>query len=271
MLVTTIVWGFVVIPALYAEFVRIGNSQGFYYVFPIFVYILRVFLYLSYREIKYSEYIFMQLPFFLTGLEYGVMLTLTVDQIEFWYLMVFFTLQIINDRTQFSLRVLSSIVRAFGTVAQSKEKTKDKRKQSTGNESQQRLEESKEPDKEERKEEISILAAHASGYCSINFVHLVCIVYVYTYLPISSSPYTSATTLSVYIEGKVYLPLVVWGLGLVYELMCLVLERKRRDKLLIGFTNNGILHTAQRGLMLAVGLWMFYLGLGVANYAIFSK
>ena len=65
--------------------------------------------------------------------------------------------------------------------------------------------------------------------------------------------------------------MVIWGLGIVYEFMCLVLERKRRDKLLIGFTNNGILHTIQRGFMLSVGLWMFYLGLGVGNYSIIGR
>lgn len=75
------VWGFVVIPALYSEFVKISNRKGFYYVFPLFMYILRVFLYLSYREIKYTEYIFLQLPFYLTGIEIGVMMTLNVDDI----------------------------------------------------------------------------------------------------------------------------------------------------------------------------------------------
>jgi hypothetical protein len=50
--------------------------------------------------------------------------------------------------------------------------------------------------------------------------------------------------------------------------MCLILERKRNDKLLIGFTNNSILHTILRGVMLTIGLWMFYLGLGIGNYTI---
>jgi hypothetical protein len=53
--------------------------------------------------------------------------------------------------------------------------------------------------------------------------------------------------------------------------MCLVLERKRRDKLLIGFTNNGIVHTIVRGFMLTIGLWMFYLGLGIGNYAVYGQ
>jgi len=52
---------------------------------------------------------------------------------------------------------------------------------------------------------------------------------------------------------------------LVYELMCLVLGRKRRDKLLIGFLDNGIKSTIERGFMLSIGFWLFYLGLGVGD------
>lgn len=62
------VWGFIVIPALYAEFVRIGNNKEFYYIFPLFMYIIRVIFYMFYRQIHYTEYIFLQLPFFLTGI-----------------------------------------------------------------------------------------------------------------------------------------------------------------------------------------------------------
>lgn len=64
------------------------------------------------------------------------------------------------------------------------------------------------------------------------------------------------------------MPVVIWALGLVYEVMCLVLERRRRDKLLIGFTDNGVWQTIVRGLVLAIGLWMFYLGLGIGNYMV---
>lgn len=60
-------------------------------------------------------------------------------------------------------------------------------------------------------------------------------------------------------------------LGFAYEAMCLVLERKRRDILLIGYTNNGIVHTIIRAFMLALGLWMFYLGLGIGNYAVHGQ
>lgn len=96
-------------------------------------------------------------------------------------------------------------------------------------------------------------------------------VYVFTMLPLTATPYKKGTVLSVYVLNKTYLPVVIWALGIVYEFMCLVLERKRRDKLLIGFSNNGIFHTIQRGFMLSVGMWMLYIGLGVGNYAILTK
>ena len=49
-----------------------------------------------YVLIGFSEYIYLQIPFFMMGLDYGVILTLNTTSIEYWYLMVFFTLQIIN-------------------------------------------------------------------------------------------------------------------------------------------------------------------------------
>lgn len=53
--------------------------------------------------------------------------------------------------------------------------------------------------------------------------------------------------------------------------MCLVLERKRRDKLLIGFPDNGVRSTIVRGFMLAIGFWVFYLGLGIGNYCVMQN
>lgn len=88
-------------------------------------------------------------------------------------------------------------------------------------------------------------------------------------LPIYSPPYLSTTSYSIYLNNQIYIPLIIWALALVYEVMCLVLERKRPDKMLIGFTDNGIVHSIGRGFMLAIGLWMFYLGLGVGNETIY--
>lgn len=37
---------------------------------------------------------------------------------------------------------------------------------------------------------------------------------------------------------------------------------------MIGYVDNGIKETVMRGLILGVGLWSFYLGLGIGNLAI---
>lgn len=68
-LILLVVWGFIVIPSLFVQFRTVlGNVQGFYYIFPLFVFMIRIFLYIAYKWIKFTEYIFLQLPFFILGL-----------------------------------------------------------------------------------------------------------------------------------------------------------------------------------------------------------
>lgn len=64
-----------------------------------------------------------------------------------------------------------------------------------------------------------------------------------------------------------YKPLIVWVLISVYEIMCIVLVRKRQNVMLIGYLNNRWYMAVFRGVILALGLWMFYIGLGVAAYS----
>jgi hypothetical protein len=59
----------------------------------------------------------------------------------------------------------------------------------------------------------------------------------------------------------------VWSLVSVYEVMCLALEKRKENVMLIGYTKNRWYHVISRGVMLVLGLWMFYIGLGVAAYA----
>lgn len=73
------------------------------------MFMIRMGLSCCYWAIGHTASIFLQLPLFITGLEYGTILTRDTSTIEFWYLMVFFSLQIINDRTQFFLRILVKI------------------------------------------------------------------------------------------------------------------------------------------------------------------
>ena len=108
-LVIEMAYGFAFLPGLYNSFAE-NNKSAFYYVFPIFMFILRMMVSLLYWMIEHTSIIFLQIPMFILGLEYGVILTLQTSSIEYWYLMVFFTLQIINERTQFALRLLIAMI-----------------------------------------------------------------------------------------------------------------------------------------------------------------
>ena len=103
------VFGFIVMKAIADSLFNQGNISTYAFLFPIFMLILRVTLNFFYWAIDKSTIIFLQLPLFLTGLEYGAILSFDVSTIEFWYLLVAFSLQIINDRTQFLLHVLIAI------------------------------------------------------------------------------------------------------------------------------------------------------------------
>jgi hypothetical protein len=96
-----------VLPAIYNS---LQAKVAYFYIFPILMFLLRNALGYCYWVIDRTAVIFLQLPLFITGLEYGTILTRDMSTIEFWYLMVFFSLQIINDRTQFFLRILVNIV-----------------------------------------------------------------------------------------------------------------------------------------------------------------
>lgn len=65
-----------------------------------------------------------------------------------------------------------------------------------------------------------------------------------------------------------YKPIIIWILVSVYEIMCIVLERKKQNIMLIGYHNNKWYMIVYRGFNLVLGLWMFYIGLGIAAYAI---
>lgn len=96
-------FGVLVLPNLYQIFR--SSNQIYYYVYPLFMFLLRNIIQYGYWLIGYSESLYLQITLFLIGLEYGTVLTIQVGEIEFWYLIVFFTLQIINDRSHFILKV----------------------------------------------------------------------------------------------------------------------------------------------------------------------
>ncbi len=194
------------------------------------------------------------MPLFIVGLEYGTILAISVGEVEFWYLIVCFTLQVINDRTHFILKAMVRMMQfCYPTI-------------NTNNTS---LTPTTTPSITPRNNHL--LPAHSNGFTSIHSFHLIACVYLTTTLPISATPYTSSFRLSMYLSnGQWYKPLIIWGLISVYEIMCIVLERKRENIMLIGYTTNKWWAVLSRGVTLALGLWMFYMGLGVAGYSVQS-
>lgn len=64
-LVIQLVFGFLVIPSFYSIF---GTKNIFFYLFPLPMLLVRSFISLLYWLIGYSSIVFLQFPFFLTGL-----------------------------------------------------------------------------------------------------------------------------------------------------------------------------------------------------------
>ena len=241
-IVVEVLVGLFMLPAVFRmlEF----KQEIYFYLFPVIVFVLRNFVQLVYWILGYSEALFLQIPLFLIGLEYGTVMTRKVGEIEFWYLIVMFTLQIMNDRTHFFLKVMVNLVKfCYPTTATT-------------------------PKPDPIKKNNHILPCHWNGFSSIHSFHLIACIYLFTHLPLTSSPYSPSFYLTSYVScNQWYKPLIVWCLVSVYEIMCLVLEKRKENVMLIGYTKNKWYHVGSRGVMLVLGLWMFYIGLGVGQYA----
>lgn len=105
----TVIYGFIILRAIARGLFDQGKLSTYTYIFPLLMLIIRAVISYSYWVIDRTAIIFLQLPLFVTGLEYGAILSFSTSTIEFWYLLVTFSLQIINDRTQFLLSILVSV------------------------------------------------------------------------------------------------------------------------------------------------------------------
>ena len=65
--VLELAYGFALFPGLYNSFPD-ENKQAFYYVFPIFMFVLRTMVSLLYWMIEHTSIIFLQIPMFIMGL-----------------------------------------------------------------------------------------------------------------------------------------------------------------------------------------------------------
>lgn len=152
------------------------------------------------------------------------MLTLSVSDIEFWYLIVCYTLLIVNDRTQFTIDILSSVFKAFSNIDKKKKKGKSNLNKNIQNGSHELLKStSSESSSSPAITHISILPSHSSGHACIHSFHIICILYFFLLAQVYSPPYTSSTSLSGYITDLIYKPLIIWAFTIIYEGMCLIL------------------------------------------------
>ena len=149
-----VIAGFLVLPGLY-QLLK-SQTKVYYYLFPLIMFVIRSLVQLLYWVLGYSEALFLQIPLFIIGLEYGTILSVSISEIEFWYLVVFFTLQVMNERTQFFLKVMVNLVK----FCYPKMKTT--------------------PTPDPSKRNNHILSSHCNGFSSMHSFHLVGCVYIFT-------------------------------------------------------------------------------------------
>jgi hypothetical protein len=77
-LIFTIIYGLVILPAIYRS---IQTKIAYFYIFPILMFLIRNTLSYCYWKIDHTAIIFLQLPLFITGLEYGTILTRDISTI----------------------------------------------------------------------------------------------------------------------------------------------------------------------------------------------
>lgn len=54
----------------------------------------------------------------------------------------------------------------------------------------------------------------------------------------------------------------------VYEIMIIILTKKKQTNVILGYTDIDFPATITRGLLMVIGFWLFYLGFNVGNYMI---
>lgn len=154
-----------------------------------------------------------------------MILTLEISSIEFWYLLVLLTLEIINNRFQFLLELAK---RAFKIQNQKP----------------------------------SILEAQISGYNAINSFHLIGFVYIICSAGLNTSNFSY--NLSAYLK-PMQKPAIIWVFFTAYEIISLIRLRRWQNLFILGYESNTYPQIAIRGVALSLGLFFFYLGLGIPS------
>lgn len=71
--------------------------------------------------------------------------------------------------------------------------------------------------------------------------------------------------LQVYLVTEKYKAAIIWIFLSTYEIICLVKLRNREDLLIVGYADYRYLRIAARVLVMGMGLWFFFLGLGIPS------
>lgn len=103
-------FGFIVLPGIAGA---LGKEFRFvlYYLYPWMLILVRLLSGLLTGFIQASHLFLMPISMFLSGLSYGMLMTLSVSSIEFWYMLVLLTLDVVNSRYQFLLIMLKKLLR----------------------------------------------------------------------------------------------------------------------------------------------------------------
>lgn len=127
------------------------------------------------------------------GLQFGMAMSVQLTTVEFWYLCVIYAIRVVNSRKQFLIGFLRRglVKLAFLDIVVQRR-----------------------------------TIHYKSGFLMKFSLHCVAIIYIYNYLSYNNYPYNTLTTylLGLYPNIEFYQPLVIAGVLLFYELICLKMD-----------------------------------------------
>jgi hypothetical protein len=236
MFVVIFLYGWYALPALYGSLQSSGLGFVYIYAYPLLDLGVELLLDLTLLVIHVPQLLYYELYLFLLGLQFGTALAVQLTSVEFWYLCVIYAIRLVNARKQFLVGLLRrGLVRlAFLNIAVQKRTIEFK-----------------------------------SGFLAKFTLHSVALIYIYSYLLYNNYPYSSLgkSMIELYSGTPWYQPLVVLGVLLFYELICIKMDPagQKRRRILFEFEEQTILSTVRRGLINVFGLWMFYVGFMVPS------
>lgn len=202
-------------------FLFTASNSLFFYLFPFILTLGSLLVRLLYSVIRVEEWMFLHLPLLELGLWYAVIMHKSIHDMEFWYMLVLFTLYIINDRTQLIVRKIRGQC-GVGT---------------------------------------GVLCGQLGGFLSLQSLYLVVFVYGLCYLQVEGWPFKVSHNLQSYMEEvwSWRRPLIIWAFHVLYEFMSYLFGYKKQY-IILGYSSNEGRDVAVRMVLGVVGFGMFYAG-----------